>query len=82
MTISGNFERFRCFKFKTNISEKINFVQKKVEYRLLLEKTKTENATFPYKNTVPDTNVQTNKMGKTKWAYYKEQVLSVTTLFF
>ena len=57
---------------------------KKLEYPLLLQKTKTENATSPYKNAVPEANVQTNRMGGggQNGPITKNRVLPVTTLFF
>ena len=45
MTVCGNFERFQYFNFETDFLE--NF--KKLEYRFLVESTKIENASFPYK---------------------------------
>ena len=46
---------------------------KKMEYRFLVESTKIENTTFPYKTTISEGNVKTNKMVSTKWTYQKEQ---------
>ena len=55
---------------------------KKLEYRFLVQITKIECAIFPHKTALPKANAQTNKMRSTKWTYYKEEVLLVTTLFF
>ena len=44
-----------------------------MEYRFLVESTKIENTTFPYKTTISEGNVKTNKMVSTKWTYQKEQ---------
>ena len=35
---------------------------KKLEYRFLVESTKIENASFPYKTAISEANVETNKM--------------------
>ena len=40
---------------------------KKLEYRFLVESTKIENVSFPYKTAISETNVKTNKMVTTKW---------------
>ena len=40
---------------------------KKLEYRFLVESTKIENASFPYKTAISEANVKTNKMVTTKW---------------
>ena len=45
---------------------------KKLEYCVLVESAKTENATFPYKTTLSKANVNKNRMGSTKWTYRKE----------
>ena len=55
---------------------------KKLEYSFMVEITKIEKASFPYKNALSKANFNTNKMVTTKWTYNKERVLSVTTLFF
>ena len=49
VTMSGNFEPFQYFNFETNFMAKEKLFQK-LEYRLLVETTKIENASFPYKN--------------------------------
>ena len=49
VTMSGNFERSQYFNFETNFLAKEKLFQK-LEYRLLVESTKIENASFPYKN--------------------------------
>ena len=46
---------------------------KKLEYCFLVESTKIENASFPYKTAISETNVKTNKVVTTKWAYQKER---------
>ena len=45
---------------------------KKLEYAFLVESTKIGNASFPYKATISETNVKTNRMVTTKWTYHKE----------
>ena len=46
---------------------------KKLEYRFLVESTKIENASFPYKTAISEANVKTNRMVTTKWAYHRER---------
>ena len=46
---------------------------KKLEHRFLVGSTKNENATFPYKTALSEDNGKTNRMGSTKWIYYKER---------
>ena len=41
-----------------------------------------ENALFPYKTTISEVNVKTNKIVGAKWTYQQERVLPITTLFF
>ena len=45
---------------------------KKLEYRFLVESTKTENAPFPYKIAISEANVKTNRMVSTKRTDHKE----------
>ena len=44
---------------------------KKLEYRFLVETTKIENTSFPFKTAPSQTNVKTNRMVTTKWTYQK-----------
>ena len=44
----------------------------KLEYRFLVETTEIENTSFPFKTTLSETNVKTNKMATTKLSYHKE----------
>ena len=46
---------------------------KKLEYRFLVESTKIDNITFPYKTALSEASVKTNRMGGTKWTYHKER---------
>ena len=46
---------------------------KKLEYHFVVESTKIDNITFPYKTALSEANVKTNRMGSIKWAYLKEQ---------
>ena len=46
---------------------------KKLEYHFLVESTKIDNITFPYKPTLSKANVKTNRKGSTKLTYHKEQ---------
>ena len=46
---------------------------KKLEYRFLVEITRIENTTFPYKTALSEAVVKTNGMESTKWTYQKER---------
>ena len=72
MTINQNFEHFQYFNFETDFLENENFFQK-LEYRFLVERTKIEKASFPYKTAISEANVKTNRMVTTKWANRREQ---------
>ena len=79
MTISENFEYFQYFNFETDFLQSKNFFQK-LEYRFLVERTKIEKASFPYKIVISEANVKTNRMVTTKWIT-ENGVLPVTTFF-
>ena len=46
---------------------------KKLEYSFLVESAKIENAIFPCKTAMSETNVKTSRMWNTKLIYHKEQ---------
>ena len=46
---------------------------KKLEYFFLVESIKIENASFPYKATIPEADVKRNRMSSTRWTYHKER---------
>ena len=71
VTISESFKRFQYFNF----FRKSFF--RKLEYRFLVETTKIENTSFPFKTALSETNVKTNRMATIKWTYGP-----VNTLFF
>ena len=52
---------------------KVQTLFNKLEYHFLVESSKIESATFPYKTALSEANVKTNRMGSTKWAYHKER---------
>ena len=43
-----------------------------MEYWILVEATKIENISVPYKTALSEANVKTNRMATTKWTYHKE----------
>ena len=45
---------------------------KKLEYPILVESMKIENASFPYKNTISEANVKTYRMVTSKLTYHKQ----------
>ena len=55
---------------------------KKLEYRFLVESTKIENASFPYKTAISEANVKTNRMVTTKWTYHKERSFASNCFIF
>ena len=46
---------------------------KKLEYHFLIESTKIEDTSFPYKTVMPEANAKTNRMMSTNWIYHKER---------
>ena len=44
-----------------------------MEYCFLVESTKIEKASVPYKTVISEANVKTNKMVTPKWTYHKGQ---------
>ena len=52
-----------------------------MEYRFLAKSAKIKNVTFPYKTTLSEINVKTNRKWSTKWTYQLSGVLPITTLF-
>ena len=48
-------------------------VFKKLEYRFLVESSKIENTSLPYKTAILEANVKTNRMVSTKSSYHKER---------
>ena len=53
-----------------------------MDYEFLVENTKIESESFPYKTAVSDTNVKTNRIVSTKWTYQKEQSLASNYFIF
>ena len=62
---------FNTFNFETNFWKTKTFL-KELGYRLLVETSKIENTSFPFKTALSETNVKTNRMATTKWTYHKE----------
>ena len=84
VTIAGNYEYFLWFNFETDFlkngnvfqnkfSEKWKRFSKKLEYCFLVKSTAIENATFAYETDLSETDFRTNRIGSTKWTYYKER---------
>ena len=46
---------------------------KKLEYAFLVESTKIESISFPWKTSTSEANVKTNRMVSTNWTYHKER---------
>ena len=56
--------------FNINFETKSFF--KKLEYRFLVETTKIEKTSFPFKTDLSEANVKTNRMATTKWTFHKK----------
>ena len=48
----------------------------------LVEGTKVEKASFPYKTAMSQTNVKTNRMVTTKWVYQRERIFASNYFIF
>ena len=82
---SPPFERSACFHVTVkilNVFNNLTFKQifwktksfsKKLEYCFLVESTKIEKASFPYKSAISEVNVKTNKIVASKCTYHKER---------
>ena len=55
---------------------------KKLEYRILVEATKIENTSFPFKTSLLEANVKTNTMTAKKWTYRQEWSFASNYLIF
>ena len=64
-TITESFKRFQYFNFETDFREKENLFQK-TRVPSLVETTKAENTSFPFKTALSEANVKTNRMATTK----------------
>ena len=45
---------------------------KKLQYRFLVETTKIEKASFPFKTVLSEANAKASRMGTIKWTYHKK----------
>ena len=55
---------------------------KNLEYRFLVQSTKIEKASFPYKTAISEANVKTNRIVSTKWTYHKKQSFASNCFIF
>ena len=62
---------FNTLTLKPILSEIETFF-KKLMYCFLVESTRIEKVTFPYKTGLSKANVKTNRMGSTIWTFHKE----------
>ena len=72
---------FHTFNFELHFLKNANFF-KKLECCFLVESTKIDNTTFPYKTALSEAIVKTNRMGVQNWLITKTRVLPVTTFLF
>ena len=81
MTISESFKRFQYFNFETNFLENENLFQK-TGVQFLVETTKIEITSFPFKTALSEANVKTNRMATSKWTCHKEWSFASNYLIF
>ena len=72
MTITKIFNVFNTLTLEPVFSKTKTFF-KKLEYCFLVESTKIEKETFPYKTALLEANVKTNRIGSTRWTYNNER---------
>ena len=53
-----------------------------LEYHFLVESTKIENASFPYKTALLEVNAKTIRIVSTKWAYQNEWSFAINYFIF
>ena len=70
-TISESFKRFQYFNFETHFLENKSLFQK-TGVPFLVETTKIEDTSFPFKTTLSEAIFKTNRIATTKWTYHKE----------
>ena len=75
--VSGNFERFQYFNFETNFLGKEKVFQK-TRALLFFGSTKIENASFPYKTTLSEANVERIELGVQNGPITKNRVFAST----
>ena len=56
--------------------------KQKLEDRFLVERTKIEKASFPYKTAISEANVKKNRVATTKWACQRERSFANNYFFF
>ena len=74
------FEWFQYFNFDINFLK--NTLFKNLEYSVLVESTKIDSITFPYKTALSEANVKTSRIGNTKLSYHKEQSFTCNNFSF
>ena len=61
---------------------KTKTIFQKLEYSFLVESTKIENTSFPYKTAISEANVKANRMVTAKWTYHIKRSLASNYFFF
>ena len=85
MTVNENFEYFQYFDFETNFLKNESLFFKKLENRFVFESTTIERVTYPYTNTLSDS--QKSMLRWIEWGVQngpmtKNVVLPVSAIFF
>ena len=85
MSLCDNHWKFWTFSKTLTLKHifwKTQAIFKNLEYHFLIESTKMENATFPYKTATSEANVKINKVGSTKWTYDKGRSFASNSFIF
>ena len=53
-----------------------------MEYCFLVQTTKIENTSFPFKTALSEANVKANRMATAKWTYQKERSFASNSFIF
>ena len=80
MFLYEDLERFQYFNFEINFLKNENLFQK-AGVPFLVESTKIEKGSFPFKTAMSEDNVKTNRMVSTKWTYPKERSFASNDFF-
>ena len=85
MTINENFECFQYFDFEINFLKNESLFFKKLENRFVFESPTIERVTYPYTNTLSDS--QKSMLRRIEWGVQngpitKNVVLPVSAIFF
>ena len=81
MAISESFKRFQYFHFEINFLENKNFIQK-TGVPFLVESSKIENTSFPFKTALSEANLKAKKTATTKWTDHNKWIFASNYFIF